>query len=164
MFLRIAGLINDSIVDGPGIRFTIFTQGCRHNCKNCHNPETHDLKGGRLIDIQELLTMIKKNILLDGVTISGGEPLLQPEPVEIILKEAKKLNLSTIVYTGYTWEQILQNKNKYIGILENTDYIIDGKFEENLKSLDLKFKGSLNQRIINVKKSIETGNVIEQDI
>lgn len=160
MNIRIADIVNDSIVDGPGIRLTIFVQGCTHKCRNCHNPSTHDLNGGKVIEISEILKSIDENILLDGVTFSGGEPLLQVQPLAELAEEIKKRNLNLIVYTGYTWEEIIKNKKKYINLLKYVDFLIDGLFVEQLKSLELNFKGSSNQRTIDVQKSLNCGDIV----
>lgn len=149
--LRIAGIVEESIVDGPGIRLVVFTQGCNHNCIGCHNPESHSFSGGKLIDIEEILDMIKENPLLDGITFSGGEPFEQAIECSILAKKVKELGLNVIVYTGYTFEQILKN-DQFKELLLQTDTLIDGKFEIEEKSLMLKFRGSKNQRIIDVKR------------
>lgn len=160
MKIRIADIVNDSIVDGPGLRLTVFTQGCPHNCKGCHNPQTHNVNGGKIVDTDYILSAIKKNILLDGVTFSGGEPFLQVEPLCEIAREVRAMGLNVITYTGFTFEELMKNES-YRPLLELSDYIIDGKFEEDKKSLALQFRGSSNQRIIDVKKSLEENKAIE---
>jgi len=161
MKIKIANFINDSVVDGSGIRFTLFTQGCPHRCKGCHNEQTHDFDGGYFIEIDEILEKIKKNPLLDGVTLSGGEPFLQPNEIYCLLKKIRELDnkLDIIIYTGYLWEDILNDSEK-VKVLDYVDILIDGKFDENKKSLDLVFKGSTNQRTIDVKKSLEKNSII----
>lgn len=149
--IRIAGIIEESIVDGPGIRMVIFTQGCKHNCKGCHNPETHSFQAGSLVDIEDLIKMVKSNPLLDGITLSGGEPFEQAKECSVLAKEVKKLGLSVVTYTGYTFEEILKVEN-FRELLAVTDILIDGKFQMENRSLMLKFRGSTNQRIIDVKK------------
>jgi anaerobic ribonucleoside-triphosphate reductase activating protein len=154
MKIRIANWIHDSIVDGPGLRFSLFTQGCPHHCPHCHNPQTHDPQGGYLVDTDEIITEIKKNPLLSGITITGGEPMLQPEAVLELLQQTKFLGLDSVVYTGYVYEDLLlQNNTAITSILQTADYLIDGPFVESLKSLDLLFRGSSNQRIIDLKKT-----------
>lgn len=160
MKIRVAGFVNDSIVDGPGIRYTIFTQGCKHDCGGCHNKHTHDLKGGYLIEIDEILDAIKKNPLLDGITISGGEPFLQAIACAELASKAKKLNLDVITYTGFTFEQLILNED-YMKLLNQTDILIDGPFIEKQKSLSLLYKGSRNQRIIDVKESLDMKRAVE---
>lgn len=167
MKIRIAGTVNDSIVDGPGIRFTIFTQGCPHLCEGCHNPQTHDFDGGSISDTDEILEKIKQNPLLDGVTFSGGEPFCQAEPLYNLGLEIKKLGLNIITYTGFTFEYLIEHsntKNYYIELLSVSDYIVDGKYEKNKKSYLLKFKGSSNQRIIDCDSSMKSGTVIEKNL
>lgn len=163
MILRIAGTVNDSIVDGPGIRFTIFTQGCPHHCVGCHNPETHDFNGGKDIDTSELIEKIKKNPLLDGVTFSGGEPFIQAEILAALGKEIKALGLNIVTYTGYTFEELYKNrdKNGWDKLLEVTDYLIDGKFEIEKKDWTAKFRGSSNQRYLDCQASIRQGSGVE---
>ena len=112
MTLRINGIVNDSIVDGEGIRLTIFTQGCPHHCPHCHNPQTHDFKGGYDIEIKKIISMMKENLLLDGITLSGGEPMEQADTCAILAEEAKKMGLNVWVYTGYTWEELQKESQK----------------------------------------------------
>lgn len=165
--LRIAGIIKESIVDGPGIRYVIFVQGCRHNCEGCHNPETHSFEGGSLTDTDTLLKEIKKNPLLDGITFSGGEPFEQAPVLGDLAAKVKKLGLNVITYTGYTFEFLNENKNKSDGwkkLLEETDILVDGRFELAKKSLMLKFRGSSNQRLIDVKRSIKSTEIIQADV
>lgn len=149
--IRVAGIVEESIVDGPGIRLVVFTQGCKHKCKGCHNPESHSFTGGYLMEIEEILQEIKSNPLLDGLTLSGGEPFEQWEACSELAKEVKKLGLNVVTYTGYTFEEILKN-DSFKKLLLQTDTLIDGKFEIDEKSLLLQFRGSKNQRIINVKR------------
>lgn len=160
MDLRIADIVNDSIVDGPGIRLTVFVQGCIHNCKGCHNPNTHSFDGGKIIDTDFILNKFFENPLLDGITFSGGEPLLQVEPLSIIAKKIKESGFNVIVYTGFTWEKLMENKENYVGLLKYTDILIDGPFIESQKSYDLMFKGSANQRVIDVFKSLNENKVV----
>lgn len=153
--LRIAGLVNDSIVDGPGMRLTIFCQGCPHNCKGCHNPQTHNFKGGYEIDIKEIVSKAKSNKILSGITFSGGEPMCQPKVLLALAKKIKaETDLNIICYTGYTLEELEAMDNQDINeLLDTIDWLIDGKFEESLKDLTLPFRGSSNQRIIELKNN-----------
>ena len=163
MEIRLFGTANDSIVDGPGIRFAIFTQGCYHNCEGCHNPESHDVDGGYLEDCDKLIKQIAENSLLDGVTFSGGEPFLQAKPLTYIAKEVKALGLNTMAYTGYLFEDLLNGANEDNGWREFLDYIdilVDGKFVLAERSIELNFKGSKNQRLIDVKASLDGNKVI----
>lgn len=163
MKLRIAGTVNDSIVDGPGIRFTIFTQGCPHHCEGCHNPQTHDFNGGEIVEADEIIEKIKKNPLLDGVTFSGGEPFCQSETLADIGRKIKAIGLNIITYTGYTLEELYENreKNHWNDLLSVTDFLIDGKFILSQKDWNLKFRGSSNQRYIDCQKSLKEGRAVE---
>lgn len=168
MNLRIAGTVNDSIVDGPGIRFTIFTQGCPHRCKGCHNPQTHDLYGGKIVTIDSLIIQIQSNPLLDGVTFSGGEPFLQAESLAELGKYIHThTSLNIVTYTGYTFEELVLASNvdkACMGLLEESDILIDGLFIESEKSYELRFKGSSNQRCINVKDSLLQNKIVLANI
>ena len=153
--IRLAGIVRESIVDGPGIRFVVFTQGCKHNCKGCHNPGTHDLNGGYESSTENIIAEIKKNPLLRGVTFSGGDPFLQPEPLVIIAKEVHALKMDVVTYTGYTYEQILSRakcNSAWEQLLKETDILIDGPFILEQRDLSLQFRGSKNQRIIKLSK------------
>lgn len=165
MELRIAGTVNDSIVDGPGIRFTIFVQGCPHNCEGCHNPQTHDFNGGTVTTTEELLKKIKGNPLLDGVTFSGGEPFCHAEELSLLGKQIKALGMNVITYTGYTFEQLYADREKdhWGELLEVTDYLIDGPFILAKKDWEIKFRGSSNQRYIDCQKSLEEGHAVETE-
>ena len=155
--IRIAGLVSESYVDGDGIRFAIFMQGCLRHCEGCHNPETHALDGGRLIDTAEIIAEIKKNPLLDGITLTGGEPLLQVESAKEIARAAKSFGLSVWCYTGYKLEELPPDAKE---LLENIDVLIDGAFIEGLRDLELQFRGSRNQRIIDVKRTLEQKKIV----
>lgn len=166
MKLRIAGFAEDSIVDGPGIRFTVFTQGCPHGCSGCHNPQTHDFNGGSITDTDEIYKRVTANPMLDGITLSGGEPFCQCRPLAELAGKIhgfKENTLNVIAYTGYTFEYLIENSNEengYMELLKEVDYLIDGRFILEQKSLELKFRGSANQRFIDVKKSLECGKTI----
>lgn len=163
--IRVAGTVNDSIVDGDGIRFTIFTQGCPHNCTGCHNPQTHDFSGGTLIDTDILLEKIKSNPLLDGVTFSGGEPFCQAHELAVLGEKIKSLGLNITTYTGYTFEELYTGNNTHWNeLLAVTDILIDGKFIQELKDWTIKFRGSSNQRYIDCPASLKAGKVIEIQI
>lgn len=159
--LRISGTVNDSIVDGPGLRFTIFTQGCPHNCPGCHNPQTHSMKGGKKISINKLYKNIKENSLLSGVTFSGGEPFIQAKTLLPLAKKLKENNIEIASYTGYLFEDLINDKVPFgKELLKYLDVLIDGKFVLSLKSMDLAFKGSSNQRTIDVQKSLKENKAI----
>lgn len=161
--IRLAGVVRESIVDGPGIRFVVFCQGCPHHCKNCHNQETHDFNGGYDCKVSKILDAIDQNHLLSGVTFSGGEPLCQPKGFLELAKGIKERNLNIIMYSGYTFEQIMEvyHRNAVLKeLLEHIDILIDGQYDENFRDLTLLFRGSSNQRVIDVKKSLKEGRVV----
>ncbi|HAZ06670.1 MAG TPA: anaerobic ribonucleoside-triphosphate reductase activating protein [Acetobacterium sp.] len=163
--IRIAGVVKESIVDGPGIRFVVFAQGCLHHCEGCHNPATHDLSGGHLVSIDTIIAEMKKNPLLDGITLSGGEPFLQPEGFSELAKCAQAAGYHVMTYTGYTYETLLaQPEQSWQQLLEHTDLLVDGRFEAEQKSLLLKFRGSKNQRIIDVKKSLQKNHLVLSEL
>lgn len=167
MKIRIAGVVSESIVDGPGIRYTLFVQGCPHKCEGCHNPQTHDFCGGKDDDTDVILEKILENPLLDGVTFSGGEPFCQAKPLADLAKKIKQAGLNVISYSGYTIEYLIKNadeNNAYMELLKELDYLIDGPFIISMKSYECKFRGSTNQRIIDVKKTLETGEAVTADI
>lgn len=158
--IRIAGIVRESIVDGPGIRFTVFCQGCPHACKGCHNPETHDFAGGKDVSIDRLIEEIEKDKLLAGVTFSGGEPFCQPGAFAELGKRVKELGLNITVFSGYTLEQLndmsVQNADVR-ELLELTDILIDGPFVNDLRDLTLQFRGSSNQRVIDMNETRKRG-------
>lgn len=161
--IRIAGIIEESIVDGPGIRFVVFAQGCKHHCPGCHNPETHSFEGGSLVPISKILERVQSNPLLDGITLSGGEPFEQAEGFAQLTQAAKQKGLHVMTYTGYTFEKLLaQSKGNlaWASLLEHTDLLVDGPFELAQRNLLLRFRGSENQRIINVQESLQQGKVV----
>lgn len=161
MNLQISDIANDSIVDGPGLRMTVFTQGCPHNCIGCHNPQTHTANGGKTIDTKKLIQIISENPLLDGITLSGGDPFLQPTPCAELAEMARQKGLTVWTYTGYTFEELISSENNsIITLLEKTDVLVDGRFEQKNRSLELSFRGSKNQRLINVKESLACGTAV----
>lgn len=164
MKIRIAGLVNDSIVDGPGFRFTVFTQGCPHYCVGCHNPQTHDFQGGSDMDTEEIVARFKKNPLLDGITLSGGEPFCQSEACTELAKAAKASALNVWCYSGYTFEELLNGKDEWKALLRELDVLIDGRFVLEERSLECRFRGSRNQRVIDVPASLQSQTVIEMPI
>lgn len=165
MKIRLAGEIqSDSIVDGEGIRTVIWTQGCPHHCPGCHNPETHCFDKGMLVEVEEVKEKIKQIPMQDGITLSGGDPLCQPEACAEIAEFAKEYKLNVWCYTGYTFEQLQTLKEKNVAIqklLENIDVLVDGKFVQEVKSLNLYFRGSRNQRILDMKESLKENKPIE---
>lgn len=161
--IRMAGIVRESIVDGPGIRFTIFCQGCPHKCEGCHNPETHDFNGGNDVSIDRILQEIDKNPLLAGVTFSGGEPLCQPEAFSVLAKKVKERGLDVTVFSGFTYEEILKmsDENEAVNsLMSNTDILIDGQFIIAEKDLTLQFRGSRNQRVIDLNRTRDAGEIV----
>ena len=163
MKIRLAAdLQSDSIVDGEGIRTVLWTQGCPHHCFGCHNSETWDFEDGALIELDEIKEKFKSLKAQDGITFSGGDPMCQAEACAELAKYAKSLGLNIWCYTGYTYEQlmILSKSNKHImDFLKQIDVLVDGKFILAEKSYDAIFRGSKNQRIIDVKKSLDKNKV-----
>ncbi len=161
MEIRIAGTVNDSIVDGPGYRYTIFTQGCPHHCPGCHNPETHPFEGGKTVDTQVIIGQFRENPLLDGITLSGGDPFCQAEECLVLAQAARESRLTVWAYTGYTWEALLkENDPARMALLQAIDVLVDGPFILAQRSLELKFCGSRNQRLIDVQKRLAAGQVV----
>lgn len=165
MKIRLAAYLQpDSIVDGEGVRTVIWTQGCPHSCEGCHNPETHDFNGGALIDIEEVKEIISSLDGQDGITFSGGDPFVQPEACAILARFAKSKGLNIWTYTGFKYEDIIsmsKNNKGYMDFLKEIDVLVDGKFEISKRSYNCIFRGSTNQRIIDVKRSLEESKVVE---
>ena len=161
MKFRIHGTAQDSIVDGPGIRFAVFVQGCPHRCEGCHNPESHDPAGGRETTTEEIIAQMKANPLLDGLTLSGGEPMCAAEACLEIALAAKAARLNVWCYTGYTWEALLKEADPArMALLRQVDVLVDGPFMLAERSLELTFCGSRNQRLIDVPKTMAAGEIV----
>jgi anaerobic ribonucleoside-triphosphate reductase activating protein len=162
--IRLASeLQTDSIVDGNGIRTVIWTQGCAHRCPGCHNPNTHDFNGGMEKDLNELKTELSSLEFQDGVTFSGGDPFFQPAVCAELAEHVQSLGMNVWCYTGYKFEQLLKLSHVDAAImkfLENIDVMIDGPFMIAKRSYSLKFRGSSNQRIIDVKASLSQGKTV----
>ena len=153
--LNVAGCVADSIVDGPGLRFTVFFQGCPHHCPGCHNPETWPFEGGQAFTPEELVAMAKKSPLCKGVTLSGGEPFAQAgEEMLRFVALCRQADYEVASYTGYTFEQLLEGTEAQKALLAALDTLIDGPFVQEECSLELRFRGSRNQRILNVPASL----------
>lgn len=149
--LRVNGIVEESIVDGPGLRFVVFTQGCPHRCPGCHNPDTHAPEGGRLAETAEILARFMENPLLHGMTFSGGEPYMQPDALCFLAEQVKASGKSLVVYTGYTCEALTRwsrQQRSVARLLELTDLLIDGPYLEELRDLELPYRGSRNQRLL----------------
>lgn len=167
MKMRIAGVVEESIVDGPGFRYTVFVQGCHIHCPECHNPETHDPQGGKDADTDEMIAQFSENVLLDGITLSGGDPFLQPEACLQLAKAAHAAGLNVWAYSGQTLDELvlLCGKRPYLGeLLEEIDVLVDGPFLIAQRTLDMRFRGSRNQRVIDMKATMAQGTVVEMDI
>ncbi len=160
--IRIAGIVQDSIVDGPGLRYTIFVQGCPHRCNGCHNPHTHDFDGGHEVPIPDIIDEISKNPLLDGITFSGGEPFSQADKLIPIASHARDLGLSVWIYSGWTYEELIggiSDRDGWEELLNLCDVLIDGRFELDKRSLALQWRGSANQRVIDLAVTRRSGNL-----
>lgn len=158
--LRVYGLVNDSIVDGPGLRLAVFTQGCPHRCPGCHNPASHAPDGGQAMPLADILAKVAANPLLSGITLSGGEPLEQAAACLALVK-ALPPGLTVWLYSGWTWEEILRSGDaSRIALVRACDVLVDGRFQEAKRSLDLRFRGSANQRLIDIKKTLAQGGVV----
>jgi anaerobic ribonucleoside-triphosphate reductase activating protein len=149
--LQVSGVVEESIVDGPGLRYVVFTQGCPHGCPGCHNPQTHSLSGGHSLSVSSVLAAVRENPLLAGITFSGGEPFLQPGPLCLLAEGVRALGGTVVVYSGYTLEALLDQaaaRPATARLLRLTDLLIDGPYVVSLRDLDLPFRGSRNQRIL----------------
>lgn len=165
--LRLAGVVRESIVDGPGIRMTVFVQGCPHHCKGCHNPQTWSFDGGYMTTVERVLEEAAKDKLLRGVTLSGGEPFTQAAALAILAQRAHEMGLNVFCYTGYTFEDLsaqFEEHPEYKALLEQCDWLVDGPFIEEEMSLMLHFRGSRNQRILDVPQSLKEGRAVISDI
>ena len=165
--MRIAGFVEESIVDGPGFRIVIFFQGCAHHCYGCHNPETWDFEGGKEVSFDLIKKIIDDNPYADGITLSGGDPLYQIDASTEIAEYAKSKGLDVILYTGFLFEEVLERtkaNQRLKDLLNNVDTLIDGPFILEQRHLSLKFRGSSNQRIIDVKKSLMQNKIVEKTL
>ena len=158
--LNLSGIVEDSIVDGPGIRLTVFSQGCPHRCEGCHNPETWEFGCGTDIEEETLLRIARSNPLCRGVTFSGGEPFAQGAGFAKLARLLKGAGYEVASYSGYTFEQLLKGTSAQRELLETIDVLIDGPFLMAEKSLEVPFRGSRNQRILDVPKSIAAGQAV----
>ena len=159
--LELSGIAGDSIVDGPGIRTTVFAQGCPHHCPGCHNPETWEFGCGTPMEEKAVAEIVRSNPLCRGVTFSGGEPFAQPEAFARLARLLKDLGYEVASYTGYTFEQLLRGSQAQKQLLETLDVLIDGPFLLEQRSLELSFRGSRNQRILDVPASLEARQPVE---
>lgn len=153
--LRVAGTIGESIVDGPGLRYVIFTQGCPHGCPGCHNPKTHPFDEGMELKLDTVFNDIIKNPLTAGVTFSGGEPFCQARPLVTLAEALKARGKHIMIYSGYTYEQLLEQGDDALALLSQCDMLVDGPYIESLRDLSLRFRGSRNQRVLDVPASLK---------
>lgn len=163
MNVQLAGLVEESVVDGPGMRFVIFTQGCKHDCEGCHNPQTHDLDGGETVTVDDLKDKIDHQQLIRGITFSGGEPFLQSKTMAVLARYAKEKGLHTLAYTGYTFEQLYamrQDDQAIADFLSQLDILVDGPFILAERDITLQFRGSRNQRILDMPASLKKGEAV----
>ena len=163
-YIRLAAdLGTDSVVDGPGLRAVLWTQGCAHHCPGCQNPQTWDFNGGGLVPIDMVKEAIDELEYQDGITFSGGDPMFQPEACNTLAEYARDKGLNIWVYTGFTYEEIIKMAEKkpiYMEFLKKIDVLVDGRFIEKERDLSLLFRGSRNQRLIDVPKTLKMGKVI----
>ena len=164
MQIRLAGIVKESVVDGPGIRMVVFVQGCTHHCPGCHNENTQDPFGGYLSTVQEVIDQLPSNPLVTGMRFSGGEPFMQAGALAVIGKAAKQRNLSVFTYTGFVFETLLEqsrNNPDIAALLAITDVLIDGPFLLEQRDISLAFRGSGNQRLLDVPTSLRQGKAVE---
>jgi anaerobic ribonucleoside-triphosphate reductase activating protein len=163
--LTIGGIESESIVDGPGFRYVVFVQGCCFSCEGCHNEALQSFEGGKKISPDEIISLIKENPLLSGLTLSGGEPFTQAAACANLARKVHALGLTVLTFTGYTWEALRSSgDDDKLALIQETDILVDGPFIKELKNIDLTFRGSSNQRLIDVKKSLAAGKVVESDL
>ena len=161
--LNLSGVVSESIVDGPGIRMTIFTQGCPHHCKGCHNPETWPFEPRHSGDVDKILAVAVKNKILQGMTFSGGEPFCQAAELAELAQKCHENGLNVMSYSGYTFEELVagsREKPEWMELLKNLDYLVDGPYIEEQRSLMLLFRGSKNQRFLDVPESLKQGKAV----
>lgn len=159
--MRIFGLVQDSIVDGPGFRFVCFVQGCPHHCPGCHNPDSHPPAGGREMSVAEVVAELSKNPLTDGLTLSGGEPFSQPADCLRLAQVAHERGLNVWCYSGWTFEFLRdQGSTEQKALLQEVDVLVDGPFLEEERTLSLPWRGSRNQRVIDVQASLKAGDTV----
>ena len=174
--LRLSGFSHESFVDGPGIRVVVFVQGCNQACPHCHNPESWDMTGGEEYSVREVIKKIKGGSLafphatkkkarpgkqIQGVTFSGGEPFLQAGALVKVAEAAKDMGLDITVYSGYTYEELVKSTDDSVQALLNlADYLIDGPYIHEQRDIGLKFRGSANQRIIDLNETRKAGGVV----
>ena len=161
--IRLAGIVRESIVDGPGIRLTVFVQGCPHRCPGCHNPDTHDPQGGYTCAIQKIYDAVMQNPLLRGITLSGGEPFEQAQALIPLARAVAAQGKDIVIYSGYTFEELLEKGQWDPAVLELLSLaclLVDGRFILAQRDLTLRFRGSANQRLLDPQQSLKDGRAI----
>jgi anaerobic ribonucleoside-triphosphate reductase activating protein len=160
--MRLSGITPESLVDGPGLRFVIFTQGCQHKCPHCHNPETWDMDAGKEYSVKQVIRLLKKQKKTkQGVTFSGGEPFLQAAELAEVALTVHQIGWDIVTYTGFTYEELTENKDSGVkALLSASDILIDGKYIHKLRSIELPFRGSSNQRIIDLAKTRKKEHIV----
>lgn len=165
--IRLAGVVRESIVDGPGIRLTVFVQGCPHHCPGCHNPDTHDPLGGYDCALQKILDAFDADPLLRGITLSGGEPFEQADGLLALARAVCHRGKDVVAYSGYTFEQLLEKGKKEPNVIELLSLcclLVDGRFVQAQRDLSLRFRGSRNQRLIDPQQSLKTGKIVLSEL
>jgi len=165
--IRLAGIVRESIVDGPGFRLTVFVQGCPHHCPGCHNSQTHDPKGGEDVAWEDIFEEFKKDPILQGITLSGGEPMDQASELLPLAKAVNAMGKNVVSFTGYTFEKLLEKSKTnpaIMDLLKELTLLVDGPFILEQKNLSLLFRGSENQRILDVPKSLKENRAVISEI
>ena len=161
MNIRVADIVEDSIVDGAGIRLAVFVQGCPHHCPGCHNPATHSFSGGHIIDTETILAKLQANPLITGLTLSGGEPFAQAESLVFLAQNVRNRGYDVWCYTGYTLAELMTMNDAYVSaLLAQIDVLVDGPYIEAERDLSLPFRGSRNQRLIDLPRTLHEGRII----
>jgi anaerobic ribonucleoside-triphosphate reductase activating protein len=160
--MRLSGITPESLVDGPGLRYVVFTQGCPHQCPHCQNPETWDTEAGKEYSARQVIRMLKRQKKTkQGVTFSGGEPFLQAAELAEVAQAAHEMGWDVVSYTGFTYEELIADDNEGVNaLLCASDILIDGKYVHALRDIALKFRGSSNQRVIDLAKTREKGQIV----
>jgi len=162
--MRLSGITPESLVDGPGLRFVIFTQGCPHHCPNCHNPESWDIDKGKEFSVKQIIRLLKQQKkTIRGITFSGGEPFLQAEELTQVAQAAHKIGWDVVTYSGYTYEQLIEQQKSDSNIkslISESDILIDGRYIDEKRIIDLPFRGSSNQRMIDITKTQTSGQIV----
>jgi len=160
--MRLSGITQESLVDGPGLRYVIFTQGCAHQCPHCQNPETWDMDAGKEYSARQLIRLLKQQKKTkQGVTFSGGEPFLQASELAEVALAARQMGWDVVTYTGFTYEELIEDANGGVkALLSASDILIDGRYVHALRSIELPFRGSSNQRIIDIAETQKKGRIV----